>query len=33
VFSGILTIALSGLALDAALRSLIRLADPSRIRR
>jgi NitT/TauT family transport system permease protein/taurine transport system permease protein len=30
VFSGIITIALTGLALDAALRSLLRLADPSR---
>jgi NitT/TauT family transport system permease protein/taurine transport system permease protein len=30
VFSGIITIAVAGLALDAALRSLVRLADPSR---
>jgi NitT/TauT family transport system permease protein/taurine transport system permease protein len=30
VFSGIITIAVAGLVLDAALRSLVRLADPSR---
>ena len=30
VFSGIITIAVAGLVLDTALRSLVRLADPSR---
>jgi ABC-type nitrate/sulfonate/bicarbonate transport system permease component len=30
VFSGIITIAVAGLVLDAGLRSLVRLADPSR---
>lgn len=32
VFSGILLIGLAGLALDALLRGLLRLADPSRVR-
>lgn len=32
VFSGILLIGLAGLALDAVLRGLLRLADPSRVR-
>ena len=32
VFSGIITIAAAGLALDCGLRALLRLADPSRSR-